>query len=239
MDINYGTGEVNFKIVYYGPGLSGKTTNLEVLHKKVPNNQRGRLTTIATQQDRTLFFDFMPIELGKINGLKAKLRLFTVPGQVFYNATRKLVLQRADGVVFVADSQAQKMEENLESLHNLEQNLKEECHMSITSLPLVLQFNKRDMPNILSMEELNAKLNAQLKAPVFPAVAVLGEGVFSTLKAVTELVLKGTESIVKGTPRAGKSKTGAVPSLPPRYSSVGKGAPGQETPPKNPDKSKS
>lgn len=234
MDINYGIGEVNFKIVYYGPGLSGKTTNLELLHKKVPNNQRGRLTTIATQQDRTLFFDFMPIDLGKINGLKAKLRLFTVPGQVFYNATRKLVLQRADGVVFVADSQTQKMEENLESLRNLEQNLKEECQLAMSSIPLVLQFNKRDLPNISSMEELNSKLNAQLKVPVFPAVAVQGEGVFSTLKAITEMVLKSAENIIKSTPRGGKTKTGAVPALPSKYSANK----GQDANAKNPDKSK-
>ena len=168
MDVNYGTGEVSLKIVYYGPGLSGKTTNLEVIHSKAPSTHRGRLTAIATQQDRTLFFDFMPLELGKIGGLKTKLRLFTVPGQVFYNSTRKLVLQRVDGVVFIADSQAHKMDENIESLENLEENLRE-YDVDIRNIPLVIQHNKRDLPGILTGDEINAALNSELKAPSFPA----------------------------------------------------------------------
>ena len=217
MDINYGTSEVNFKIVYYGPGLSGKTTNLEIIHKKVPMSQRGRLTTIATQQDRTLFFDFMPLELGKIGGLKAKLRLFTVPGQVFYNATRKLVLQRADGVVFVADSQKSKMEENRESFYNLEENLREH-ELNIASIPLVMQYNKRDLPQIHTIEAMNAALNAKIKAPFYAAVAVQGEGVFTTLKGISELVLKAAENVTKTASRSfAKGKPGAT-NLPAKFS---------------------
>lgn len=207
MDVNYGTGEVSLKIVYYGPGLSGKTTNLEVIHSKAPATHRGRLTAIATQQDRTLFFDFMPLELGKIGGLKTKLRLFTVPGQVYYNSTRKLVLQRVDGLVFVADSQSHKMDENVESLENLEENLAE-YGVDIQNVPLVLQYNKRDLSDVMSIEEMDSIINSALKVPAFPAVAVTGEGVFPTLKSIAGLVLKSVENIAKATP--GKS----LPSLP-------------------------
>lgn len=217
MDINYGTGEVSLKIVYYGPGLSGKTTNLEVIHKKAPATHRGRLTAIATQQDRTLFFDFMPLELGKIGGLKTKLRLFTVPGQVFYNATRKLVLQRVDGVVFVADSQKGKNDENLESFQNLKDNLRE-YSVTLENLPIVLQYNKRDLPNIMSMKELNLALNKELQAPVFPAVAITGEGVFPTLKSIAGLVLKNVENMAKTGPLgASKAKPGVIGSLQKRF----------------------
>lgn len=217
MDVNYGTGEVSLKIVYYGPGLSGKTTNLEVIHKKAPSTHRGRLTAIATQQDRTLFFDFMPLELGKIAGLKTKLRLFTVPGQVFYNATRKLVLQRVDGVVLVVDSQKSKLGENIESLQNLQENLRE-YEVDLNSIPLVLQYNKRDLPNILSIDELNAVLNKELDAPVYPAIAVSGEGVFTTLKAIAGLVLKAVENMAKATAASkGKAGQGVLGSFQKRF----------------------
>ena len=158
VSINYSAREVCCKIVYYGPGLSGKTTNLQYVHSKVPSNTRGDLISLATEADRTLYFDFLPINIGTINGLTAKFQLYTVPGQVYYNATRKLVLRGVDGIVFVADSQPEKMDENIESITNLEENLKEYGY-DITNIPLVLQFNKRDLPGVLSVEELNAKLN--------------------------------------------------------------------------------
>lgn len=221
MDVNYGTSEVNFKIVYYGPALSGKTTNLEILHQKVPSQQRGRLTTIATQQDRTLFFDFMPIDLGKIAGLKTKLRLFTVPGQVYYNATRKLVLQKSDGIVFVADSQQHKLAEDLESLRNLEENLKE-YDLDIRNIPLVMQFNKRDLPNIMTIDEMNAKINNKLKVPAFPGVAVKGDGVFSTLKSIIEIVLREAQEMIKSQGRLKPSALGALKNR------IGKTSTGQD-----------
>lgn len=187
VQFNFFRREVNCKIVYYGPGLSGKTTNLEVVHKKTPETSRGDLTSIATEQDRTLFFDFMPIDLGMVGGMKTKLRLFTVPGQVFYNSTRKLVLQGADGVIFVADSQKHKQQENLESLKNLEENLREHG-IDIRDIPVVIQWNKRDMPTALPMEELEEQIN-YLHAPTFPGIAVTGEGVFPTLKKCSMMVL--------------------------------------------------
>ena len=227
MDVNYGTGEVSLKIVYYGPGLSGKTTNLEVIHSKAPATHRGRLTAIATQQDRTLFFDFMPLELGKIGGLKTKLRLFTVPGQVYYNSTRKLVLQRVDGVVFIADSQAHKMDENIESLENLEENLKE-YGVDIRDIPLVIQHNKRDLPNILTIDEMNAAMNSELKVPSFPAVALTGEGVFPTLKSIAGLVLKAVENLSKTSPARGR---GVIPALPKKKFTLKSGDEATTTPP--------
>ena len=194
MDINYDTNEVSLKVVFYGPGLSGKTTTLEVIHNKVSKNNRGRLTSIATHQDRTLFFDFMPLDLGKVGNLKVKLRLFTVPGQVYYNSTRKLVLKRVDGIIFIADSQIHRLEENIESLQNLEENLKEDG-IDINNIPLILQYNKRDLPEILSIGELNAALNCELNVPVFPSVALTGEGVFPSLKAIAKLVTKSVEKL--------------------------------------------
>ncbi len=188
VQINFAKREINCKLVYYGPGLSGKTTNLEVVHKKAPAAKRGDLTSIATEGDRTLFFDYMPLELGKVGGMNTKFQLYTVPGQVYYNATRKLVLQGADGVVFVADSQPDKMEENLESLQNLEDNLKEQG-LDAGTMPLVLQWNKRDLPNVLSVAELEKKIN-RFGAPTFEAVAVTGDGVFQTLKKLAQMVLE-------------------------------------------------
>ncbi len=187
VQINFARREVNCKIVFYGPGLSGKTTNLEIIHKKVPDTARGNLTSIATEQDRTLFFDFMPLDLGQVAGMKTKLFLYTVPGQVYYDSTRKLVLQGADGVAFIADSDPNRMNDNLESFRNLERNLKD-YGVDIKKLPVVIQYNKRDLPGALSVAELNAKMNS-LGAPTFEAVAVKGEGVMQTLKGISKLVV--------------------------------------------------
>ena len=188
VQINFALKEVNCKVVYYGPGLSGKTTNLEVVHSKAPSNNVGELTSIATEGDRTLFFDFLPLNLGPVAGMTTKFQIYTVPGQVYYNSTRKLVLQGADGIVFVADSRRGKMDENLESFGNLEENL-QEYGMDINSVPIVFQYNKRDLPDIYPIEELEQKLNT-LKAPYFEAVAVTGEGVFPTLKKLSQMVLE-------------------------------------------------
>lgn len=188
VQINFSLKEVNCKIVYYGPGLSGKTTNLEVVHQKAPQTSVGDLTSIATEGDRTLFFDFLPLNLGQVAGMKTKFQIYTVPGQVYYNSTRKLVLQGADGVVFVADSKRGKMDENIESLKNLEENLKEHG-LSFDTLPVVLQYNKRDLPEVYSIEELEQELNPG-SFPHVEAVARSGEGVFPTLKKLAGMVLK-------------------------------------------------
>jgi len=189
VQINFALKEVNCKIVYYGPGLSGKTTNLEVVHSKAPTSHVGELTSIATEGDRTLFFDFLPLSLGQVAGMNTKFQIYTVPGQVYYNSTRKLVLQGADGIVFVVDSRRGKMDENLESLANLEENLRE-YGMDIRSTPLVLQYNKRDLPDIYTVEEMQEMLN-KYAAPYFEAVAVKGDGVFPTLKKLSSMVLEG------------------------------------------------
>lgn len=184
---NYSTRELTAKIVYYGPGLCGKTTNLQFVHEKLPDSVKGKMLSLATKTDRTLFFDFLPIDLGEIRGMKTRVQLYTVPGQVFYNETRRLVLKGADGVVFVADSQAAMMDANVDSLRNLEENLR--AHgMNLQEMPLVLQYNKRDLANLSGIEELNAKLN-RYKSPFFESVATTGLGVQETLKAVTKLVL--------------------------------------------------
>jgi len=188
VQINFANKEIQCKVVYYGPGMSGKTTNLEVVHKKAPPAAKGELTSIATEGDRTLFFDFMPLDLGNIAGIKTKFQLYTVPGQVYYNSTRKLVLQGVDGVVFVCDSQAEKIEENIEALENLKTNLKE-YGRDIHSIPVILQYNKRDLPTAMTVEELNARLNP-MGLTTFEAVASTGEGVFPTLKALASLVLE-------------------------------------------------
>jgi len=174
--------------VYYGPGLSGKTTNLQVVHQKVPQNTRGKLISLATEADRTLYFDFLPINIGSINGFAAKFQLYTVPGQVYYNATRKLVLRGVDGVVFVADSQADKHDDNMESLSNLIENLQEYGY-DVNELPIVIQYNKTDLPTALPKEELDEKLNER-GWPSYTAAAVDGVGVFDTLKAIMKLVLE-------------------------------------------------
>ncbi|MEW6356698.1 MAG: ADP-ribosylation factor-like protein [Planctomycetota bacterium] len=210
VQINFALREVSCKIVYYGPGLSGKTTNLEIVHQKAPAGHKGKMTSLATEGDRTLFFDFLPLDLGTIGGMKTKFQLYTVPGQVYYNATRKLVLRGADGVIFVADSDASKLEENIESLENLEQNLKENG-LNINEMPLVLQWNKRDLPNALSVAELEQKLN-RWGAPSFEAVAVKGEGVFPTLKALAGLVLESVNTKGAQVSKDGDKKKAAAPT---------------------------
>jgi len=198
VSINYAFRELSCKIVFYGPGLSGKTTNLRYVHKKIPAQSKGELISLATDTDRTLYFDFLPLNIGEIHGFTTKFQLYTVPGQVYYNATRKLVLRGVDGLVFVADSQRSKMEENKESLNNLAQNLAEYGY-EIDHLPMIFQYNKRDLPEIATVQELETLLNPK-GLPHFEAVAVKGEGVFDTLKCITKLVLdktKGEEKIEK------------------------------------------
>ena len=219
--INYASREINCKIVYYGPGLGGKTTNLEHVYGKVSPDTRGKLISLATETERTLFFDFLPVDLGTIRGFRTRFHLYTVPGQVYYNASRKLILKGVDGVVFVADSQTERMEANMESMQNLYDNMAEHGY-DITRMPFVIQYNKRDLPNAAPLAELQAALNPgwevteaarqravpdpqhpgeflvqQLdtgewveRAPHYEAVAVSGDGVFDTLKAVSKLVLK-------------------------------------------------
>lgn len=196
VQINFAQRQVNAKIVFYGPGMSGKTTNLEIVHQRAPAPNRGDLTSISTDGDRTLFFDFMPLDLGTVAGMRTCFQLYTVPGQVYYNSTRKLVLQGVDGIVFVADSSAAMVEENLESLRNLEQNLAE-YGKSLSQIPLILQYNKRDLPDALPVEELNRLLNPY-GAPWFEAIANTGQGVFPTLKALAARVLESIHTGSKG-----------------------------------------
>ena len=184
---NYATKEITAKIVYYGPGLCGKTTNLQFIYDSLPSTNRSKMLSLATKTDRTLFFDFLPLELGKIRGMRTKLQLYTVPGQVYYNSTRQLVLKGADAIVFVADSQDSALDANLESLQNLEDNLKRQG-VRIREIPLVIQYNKRDLPNALPVAEIDRDLN-KLRAPTFESVATTGIGVEDTLKGVTQLVL--------------------------------------------------
>jgi len=186
--INYASREINCKIVYYGPGLGGKTTNLEHIYGKVQPDTRGKLISLATETERTLFFDFLPVDLGTIRGFKTRFHLYTVPGQVFYDASRKLILKAVDGVVFVADSQIERMEANQESWENLALNLKEQNY-DIETIPLVIQYNKRDLPSAAPTDEMARLLNP-LARPEFLATATNGFGVFDTLKAVAKLVLQ-------------------------------------------------
>jgi mutual gliding-motility protein MglA len=185
--INYAAREINCKIVYYGPGLCGKTTNLQWIYDKTNPQAKGKLISLATETDRTLFFDFLPLDLGQVRGFKTRFHLYTVPGQVFYDASRKLILKGVDGVVFVADSQEARMEANAESLINLEKNLKEQGY-DLKTIPYALQFNKRDLPTALPMDEMYNRLNYKGE-PTFEAVAMNGTGVFDTLKSVAKLVL--------------------------------------------------
>jgi signal recognition particle receptor subunit beta len=219
--INYASREINCKIVYYGPGLGGKTTNLEHVYGKVTPDTRGKLISLATETERTLFFDFLPVDLGTIRGFKTRFHLYTVPGQVYYNASRKLILKGVDGIVFVGDSQIERMEANQEAMQNLYDNMAEYGY-DLTKMPFIIQYNKRDLPNASTIRDLQSGLNPgwevtdparmrvapdpyhagenlveQLptgewieRAPYFEAVAVTGEGVFDTLKAVSKLVLK-------------------------------------------------
>lgn len=186
--INYASREINCKIVYYGPGLGGKTTNLEYVYDKVAPETRGKLISLATETERTLFFDFLPVDLGTIRGFKTRFHLYTVPGQVYYNASRKLILKGVDGVVFVADSQTERYDANIESMHNLYDNLGDQG-LDPRQMPFVIQLNKRDLPNSRAVEELKRSLNPTA-VPSFEAVATRGTGVFDTLKAVSKKVIK-------------------------------------------------
>ena len=185
--INYSSKEINCKIVYYGPGLCGKTTNLQFIYGKTNPAAKGKMISLATETERTLFFDFLPLTLGDIKGFKVRFHLYTVPGQIFYDASRKLILKGVDGVVFVADSQIERMEANIESLENLAINLKEQGY-DIEKVPLVIQYNKRDLPNAAPLEELQNLINPK-KMTEYEACASTGEGVFETLKGVSKLVL--------------------------------------------------
>ena len=185
--INYAAREINVKIVYYGPGLCGKTTNLQYIFEKSSPQQKGKLISLATETDRTLFFDFLPLDLGAVRGFKTRFHLYTVPGQVFYDASRKLILKGVDGVVFAADSQEARMDANAESLRNLEDNLRENG-FELKTIPYVLQFNKRDLPTAVLVDDMYRLLNFKGE-PTFEAVAVKGMGVFETLKAVAKQVL--------------------------------------------------
>ncbi len=188
MFINWALQEINLKIVYYGPGMSGKTTNLEYIHSKLDPSLKGELVSLKTKEDRTIFFDFMQIEVGRIKGKKPKFNLYTVPGQVYYASSRKVILNGVDGIVFVADSQPHRMEANIETLLDLEENLKQEGH-SLENFPWVIQYNKRDLPGVEPVEVLQKRLNF-FNVPSFEAVAVRGDGVFDTLKAVINLVVR-------------------------------------------------
>ena len=185
--INYASREINCKIVYYGPGLCGKTTNLQFVYQKTAPDAKGKMISLATETERTLFFDFLPLSLGEIRGFKTRFHLYTVPGQVFYDASRKLILKGVDGVVFVADSQEERIDANIESLENLRINLKEQGY-DLDKLPYIIQYNKRDLPGAMSVEELRRELNTT-NVPEFEACATTGEGVFETLKAVAKLIL--------------------------------------------------
>lgn len=186
--INYSSREINVKIVYYGPGLCGKTTNIQYIYNKVSPDTKGKLITLATEMDRTLFFDFLPLELGKVKGFKTRFHLYTVPGQVYYDASRKLILRGVDGIVFVADSQTSRYDANIESLYNLHENLAE-YNMKLEDIPFTIQYNKRDMNDIISVGDLQQELNPKMY-PSFEAVAINGHGVFDTLKSVAKSVLR-------------------------------------------------
>ena len=185
--INYSSREINCKIVYYGPGLCGKTTNLQWIYKKTNPDSKGKMISLATETERTLFFDFLPLALGEIRGFKTRFHLYTVPGQVFYDASRKLILKGVDGVVFVADSQIERMEANIESVENLRLNLAEQGY-DLDKVPYVVQYNKRDLPNVVPVDEMRRALNPRI-VPDFESCAADGTGVFDTLKAIAKQVI--------------------------------------------------
>jgi mutual gliding-motility protein MglA len=215
--INYAAREISVKIVYYGPGLSGKTTNLQIIHRKIPLDHKSDMVSLATETDRTLFFDFLPLDLGTIKGFSTKFQLYTVPGQVYYNATRKLVLRGVDGVVFVADSAPDKIPENLESFQNLEDNLAE-YHYKREEIPIIIQYNKRDLPNALSIPELQQQIN-KYNLPYTESVANKGIGVFDALKLMGKIVIdslnKKYSRLSRGAPApsaAAAAPQGAAPA---------------------------
>ncbi|WP_027881992.1 GTP-binding protein [Meiothermus rufus] len=191
--INFAAREINFKIVYYGPGMSGKTTNLKWVFQQVPENRKGEMVSLATEDERTLFFDFLPVDLGEVKGFKTRFHLYTVPGQVFYNASRKLILRGVDGIVFVADSAPNRLRANAESMRNLRENLAE-YGIKLEDIPIVLQANKRDVPEALPVEMIQAVIDPEKRLPIFEAVATTGVGVFETLKAVSREVLSRVAS---------------------------------------------
>lgn len=193
--LNYSTREINFKIVYYGPGLSGKTTNIKTIYNKVKQDNKGKLVSLATETERTLFFDFFPLDLGSVKGYKVKFHLYTVPGQIYYSSSRKLIMKGVDGVVFVADSQRERFEANFESLNDMLQNLKE-YKIDFHTLPYVLQLNKRDLPNITPANELIAALRKR-DEPVIEAMAIKGDGVVETLKAISKLIMVDVKKKLK------------------------------------------
>jgi len=199
--INYASREINCKIVYYGPGLGGKTTNIQYVYDKVAPETKGKLVTLATEMDRTLFFDFLPLELGTVKGFKTRFHLYTVPGQVYYNASRKLILRGVDGIVFVADSQETRFDANIEALYNLHENLTEH-RLDLAKIPFIMQYNKRDLPDAVPLAELEEELNPE-HFPFFEAVACQGTGVFDTLKSVAKQVLRNLQSTGAGAPTAG------------------------------------
>ncbi|MCG6989007.1 MAG: gliding-motility protein MglA [Gemmatimonadetes bacterium] len=186
--INYASREINCKLVYYGTGLGGKTTNLEYIYSRVNPETKGKMISLATETERTLFFDFLPVDLGEIRGFKTRFHLYTVPGQVYYNASRRLILKGVDGLIFVADSQATRAEANIEAMHNLQENL-ETYGYDLQRIPFAIQYNKRDMPNILTAEDLRSQINP-MGVPDFEAIAIEGKGVFETLSTVSKLVVK-------------------------------------------------
>jgi signal recognition particle receptor subunit beta len=185
--LNYSTKEINFKIVYYGPGLSGKTTNIKYIYEKIRSDNKGKLVSLSTETERTLFFDFFPLDLGSVKGYKVKFHLYTVPGQIYYSSSRKLILKGVDGLVFVADSQRERFEANIESIDDMMENLKE-YKIDFSILPYVLQLNKRDLPNITPVDEMIASLRRK-DEPVVEAVASQGQGVIDTLKGISKLVM--------------------------------------------------
>ncbi len=185
--LNYSTREINFKIVYYGPGLSGKTTNIKTIYEKVKTDNKGKLVSLATETERTLFFDFFPLDLGTIKGYKVKFHLYTVPGQIYYSSSRKLIMKGVDGIVFVADSQRERFEANIESLNDMMDNLRD-YSIDFETMPYVLQLNKRDLPNITPVNELIAALRKR-DEPVVEAMALKGEGVVETLKGISKLIM--------------------------------------------------
>ena len=187
--INFAAREINCKIVYYGPGVSGKTTNLKYIYGQVPSNVKGEMVSLATEDERTLFFDFLPIDLGTVQGFKTRFHLYTVPGQVFYNASRKLILRGVDGIIFVADSAPNRLRANAESMRNLRENL-QEYNLTLEQIPMIVQYNKRDLPDALSLDMLKMVVDPKGQFQSFEAKAHLGEGVFETLKAVSRSVLE-------------------------------------------------
>ncbi|MCK4231606.1 GTPase domain-containing protein [candidate division WOR-3 bacterium] len=186
--INYATREINVKIVYYGPGLGGKTTNLRWIYGKLDQNTKGKMITLATEMDRTLFFDFLPVDLGRVRGFRTRFHLYTVPGQVFYNASRRIILRGADGIIFVADSQRERREDNIDSLENLRDNLAT-FNLRLSDTPYVMQYNKRDLPNLMTVAEMEGLLNPE-RVLYFESVATQGIGVFDTLKEIAKTVIR-------------------------------------------------